>query len=217
MDVFFAYGNLMPSAKKPQKILAQERSSSALIFYWGISKSFAELDVHNIFFSADYEQEFSELFDHHTISDDPTVYINISSKLNVADAPTGNENWFVMINAPSSKGQDWDQLIKRTRKNVLLKLNRLLKTDIESFIVSENILDPRSIEKKTYSHQGSLYGTSSNSQFSAFMRHANRSSQFENLFFCGGSVHPGGGIPLCLYSAKIVSEWVGEQFSNKIV
>ena len=24
-------------------------------------------------------------------------------------------------------------------------------------------------------------------------------------FFCGGSVHPGGGIPLCLMSAKIVS------------
>ncbi|RYE26084.1 MAG: phytoene desaturase, partial [Sphingobacteriaceae bacterium] len=66
----------------------------------------------------------------------------------------------------------------------------------------------RSIESKTSSYQGSLYGTSSNSQFAAFLRHSNKSSKVKNLFFCGGSVHPGGGIPLALLSAKIVSDWV---------
>jgi len=30
------------------------------------------------------------------------------------------------------------------------------------------------------------------------------------LYFVGGSVHPGGGIPLCLRSAKIMSEMVAE-------
>jgi diapolycopene oxygenase len=28
------------------------------------------------------------------------------------------------------------------------------------------------------------------------------------LYFCGGSVHPGGGIPLCLLSARIASELI---------
>jgi phytoene dehydrogenase-like protein len=40
----------------------------------------------------------------------------------------------------------------------------------------------------------------------AFMRHANFSNRIKNLYFCGGSVHPGGGIPLCLLSAKIVED-----------
>ena len=40
----------------------------------------------------------------------------------------------------------------------------------------------------------------------AFLRHPNFSQQIKNLYFCGGSVHPGGGIPLCLLSAKIVSD-----------
>jgi phytoene dehydrogenase-like protein len=31
------------------------------------------------------------------------------------------------------------------------------------------------------------------------------------LYFCGGSVHPGGGIPLCLNSAKIVAQLVSEE------
>jgi phytoene dehydrogenase-like protein len=42
----------------------------------------------------------------------------------------------------------------------------------------------------------------------AFLRHPNFSRQIEGLYFCGGSVHPGGGIPLCLLSAKIVAELV---------
>jgi phytoene dehydrogenase-like protein len=54
-----------------------------------------------------------------------------------------------------------------------------------------------------------LYGTSSNSRWAAFLRHANYSSSIKGLFFTGGSVHPGGGIPLCLKSAKIVCDLIG--------
>jgi phytoene dehydrogenase-like protein len=67
------------------------------------------------------------------------------------------------------------------------------------------MLHPQLIESKTFSHQGALYGSSSNNRYAAFLRHTNFSRQLKNLYFCGGSVHPGGGIPLCLNSAKIVS------------
>jgi len=69
-------------------------------------------------------------------------------------------------------------------------------------------LDPRTIESKTKSHRGSLYGASSNSKFAAFLRHPNFTSKIKGLYFCGGSVHPGGGIPLSLLSAKIVSDLI---------
>ena len=80
-------------------------------------------------------------------------------------------------------------------------------------IESEMILDPATIESKTGSYMGSLYGTSSNSPFSAFLRHSNFSGKFSNLYFCGGSVHPGGGIPLCFKSAEIVAKKVKQDFS----
>ena len=96
----------------------------------------------------------------------------------------------------------------KLRKNIIQKLNRILKTDIESLIEVEDILDPRTIESRTSSAQGALYGNSSNNMFAAFLRHANFSSSIKNLYFCGGSVHPGGGIPLCLLSAKIMSEMI---------
>lgn len=208
MDIWFTYKKLLKEWPNlhPQKVLQQERSSSALVFYWGISKTFPELDLHNIFFSANYKAEFDYIWQQKTVYHDPTVYINITSKFKEKDAPAGCENWFVMINVPANNGQDWDTLIAEARKNILIKLSRLLNEDIGELIVSESILDPRAIENKTSSYQGSIYGTSSNSKYAAFMRHANQSVKIKNLYFCGGSVHPGGGIPLCLLSAKIVSE-----------
>jgi len=208
MDIFSTYNRLLENTKKPVRVLEQERSSSALIFYWGINQAFPNLDLHNILFSDAYEEEFEYLFDKKKLLSDPTVYINISSKESLSDAPKGKENWFVMINAPGNVGQDWDLIKKEARANVIQKINRILGIDLESLIETENVLDPIGIETKTSSHQGSLYGASSNSKFSAFLRHPNFSSNIKNLFFCGGSVHPGGGIPLCLLSAKIIDDLI---------
>ena len=202
------YRHLLKDHKAPEKILQQPRSSSALIFYWGISKQFKQLDLHNIFFSEDYKTEFDYIFNKKDVHHDPTVYINISSKEQPTDAPNGSENWFTMVNVPSNIGQDWDKIIAKTRQNIITKVSRLLGEDISKLIEFEDVLDPRLIESKTQSHQGALYGASSNNKYAAFLRHPNFKSSVANLYFCGGSVHPGGGIPLCLLSGKIVAELI---------
>ena len=210
MDIVPTYRRLLRGQPAPEKVLKQPRSSSALIFYWGIKKQFPQLDLHNIFFTADYKREFEAIFQTETVYEDPTVYVNITSKDIPEDAPEGKENWFVMINVPSNKGQDWDQLITKARAAILKKLSKRLGEDLQKLIEIEDVLDPRLIEQKTYSYQGALYGASSNNRLAAFLRHPNFSRKIKNLYFCGGSVHPGGGIPLCLLSAKIVSELVPE-------
>ncbi|MFN7119008.1 MAG: 1-hydroxycarotenoid 3,4-desaturase CrtD [Saprospiraceae bacterium] len=205
MDIFHVYKKLLTNEKQPNRILKQQKSTSALIFYWGIKKTFPQLDLHNIFFSNDYKTEFDYL-ETGKIYHDPTVYINITAKYTPEDAPQGCENWFTMINVPYNSGQDWDTLIAEARQNIIAKLSRILKTNITELIECEDILEPRSIESRTASHLGALYGTSSNNRMAAFMRHPNFSRRIQNLYFCGGSVHPGGGIPLALLSAKIVDE-----------
>ncbi len=207
-DIVPTYRHLLKGHKAPEKILQQPRSSSALIFYWGIKKTFPQLDLHNIFFSEDYKTEFDYIFEKKDVHHDPTVYINISSKEELNDAPKGCENWFTMINVPCNTGQDWDVIITNARQNIIKKLSRLLNEDISELIEFEEILDPRTIASKTQSYQGALYGASSNNKYAAFLRHPNFKSSIANLYFCGGSVHPGGGIPLCLLSGKIVSELI---------
>ena len=213
MDVYFTYKNLLKDAFKAKTILKQERSSSAFIFYWGINHTFPQLELHNIFFANDYKAEFNALFNKKTLYEDPTVYINITSKCEPGlQAPDGKENWFVMVNAPANVGQDWKDYQVRYRKAIMNKLNLLLKTDIEPLIEVEEVLTPETIESKTASYMGSLYGTSSNGKMAAFLRHPNFTNNIKGLYFVGGSVHPGGGIPLCLQSAKIMSRIVKEDY-----
>lgn len=213
MDVHFTYNKLLPGLKGPVKILNQEKSTSAVVFYWGIQKTFDNLNVHNIFFSNTYESEFDHLFNKQTLIDDPTIYVHISSKVEKNDAPDGCENWFVMVNAPIDAGQDWVSQKRRLRKNILNKLKRLLKVDIEPLIGEEENVDPVMIEQMYSGKNGSIYGNASNTMMSSFYRHPNFSSKIKGLYFAGVTVHPGGGIPLALSSAAIVEKCVRRDFS----
>jgi phytoene dehydrogenase-like protein len=163
------------------------------VFYWGIKKEFAQLSIHNILFSENYEEEFNYLFTKNVPFNDPTIYINITSKHCKTDAPSGCENWFVMVNVPhNSSGKDitYEAAL---RKNVVSKINRMLGVNIETYIDVEHTLNPFDIETQTGSFGGSLYGNSSNNKFSAFLRHANYSSK------------------LCLLSGKIASKIIQEK------
>ena len=213
VDIFSLYYQLLPGKKIPGYLLKQELSSSAVIFFWGIKNEYPNLEIHNILFSECYKTEFEHIFTKKMIYNDPTVYIYISSKYIPADAPKGCENWFVMINAPNNSGQDWNKLVNEARKHIILKINKILNTNIESYIEYEDYADPRTIENNTASYKGAIYGNSSNSKLAAFLRHKNFINRFKGLYFVGGSVHPGGGIPLCLASAKIVTEKITKSYS----
>jgi len=208
IDVSQTYSKLLGMQGLGEKYLKLPKSTSAIIWYWGIKRKTTQTGLHNIFFSKDYKAEFQSLFEKKEMPAEPTIYLNISSKERTEDAPEFGENWFVMVNAPANEGQDWDKWIPETRKKVMERLSQELGFNVESEIEVETILEPRILESRTGAIGGALYGSNSNSKFAAFLRHANFSSDVKNLYFCGGTVHPGGGIPLALQSASIAAEYV---------
>ncbi|MFX0025587.1 MAG: phytoene desaturase family protein [Candidatus Hermodarchaeota archaeon] len=215
VDVLNTYDNLLnlPNSKEAKRYRKLEPSSSGIVFCWGINRTFEELSVNNILFSSDYPAEFRAMFENKTMAKEPTVYINITSKLTPSDAPKDCENWFVLLNAPAHYNQNWDQLVSNAREATIKLISKHLGTNIKSHIVTEFLLIPPIIEKRTGSTYGSLYGISSNTMTSAFLRHRNRSKSIKGLYFCGGSAHPGGGMPLVLLSGKICANLV-EKYSG---
>ena len=229
-DVLSTYRTLLSQAEAPeaQRYEKLEASSSAVVFLWGIRSRFPELSTHNIFFSSDYRREFRSIFDENTIPEDPTIYVNITSKCNPQDAPSGRdlygpelgdpgsgpgpgpagENWFVLVNTPPHRGQDWVYLVQNLKHRIVDRLSKELQRDIGSLIEEECIISPLDIERDTGSTYGSLYGIASNDRFSAFVRHPNRSRRISGLYFVGGSAHPGGGMPLALLSGQIAARLV---------
>lgn len=205
-DVNYTVTNLLDNVNHNHKTKQHEPSTSALVFYWGIKGIHPSLDIHNIIFSANYEKEFNELFDEKVCPSEPTIYIYISSKYNLNDAPEGCENWFVMVNAPANRNINWNEDVYKLRTMILVRIRNVLGIDLQEKIINESILTPVDIERKTSSYLGSLYGISSNNKSAAFLRPKNKSNHVSGLYYCGGSAHPGGGIPLVLLSGKITAE-----------
>lgn len=207
-DLYYTYKNLIGEvySKEPKRYIDQELSTSAVIFYFGVKVESTNLEMDNILFSENYQKEFQQLFVEKVIPDDPTIHIHISSKRNRNHAPEGCENWYVMINAPSVENQKIE--INKVKKIIINKIKQMTGLNIENRIIFEDFQTPKILEEKTSSLSGSLYGPSFSNLFSVFLRQKNKSSVYDGLYFCGGTVHPGGGIPLAILSGKITAKLI---------
>lgn len=188
-------------------------SSSGFVLKMGMSKEFREFSTHNILFSENYEKEFIDIFKNEIPPEDMTVYIYISSRENSSDAPAGCENWFVLVNVPSlSNNFEWNVANKiKYSEKVIDKIDSftyLFDESIRNNISFCDIITPKDFNEKLNCEKGSLYGLSSNSMYTLMKRPGNKSRRYNNLFITGGNSHPGGGVPLCFLSGKIVSEMI---------
>lgn len=177
-----------------------EPSCSGFVLLLGTDKRWSQLDHHTIYFSRDYKNEFEQIFTRGALPEDPTIYIANTSHTDPDHAIEGGSNLFILVNAPYLReGGDPDY-----GKYVDVVIHELEHRGLEGLrgsIKVQKTITPREFYDKYRSNRGSIYGTSSNNTFAAFLRPRNRSKNIQNLWLTGGSTHPGGGIPLCIISA----------------
>jgi phytoene desaturase len=212
-DALYAREHLLVKGQEAVRRYGRDHSLSGFVMLLGVRKTYPVLSHHNIFFSADYRAEFEALFNDQRPAGDPTVYAAVSSVHDPGHAPTGCTNLFVLVNAPAlSPRVNWDDEKGLYRETVLRKLERFGVEVTGRDIVTENFITPLDFERRYHAQRGAIYGSSSNSRMAAFRRPPNRAREMKNLYFVGGSSHPGGGIPLVLLSGKIVADLVQEQW-----
>lgn len=212
-DAIETYRNLIDKNKRKiytdKKLENIEPSCSGFVLLLGTNKKFDNLAHHNIFFSDDYKTEFEAIFETKTLPEDPTIYICATSRTDETQAPENCENLFILINAPyTSSATDWENEKQNYRDLIIKKLEGFGLEDLENSIKFEQIITPEDFEEKYRANKGSIYGISSNGIFSAFMRVPNMAKDIENLYFVGGTTHPGGGMPLVLLSGKMACELI---------
>jgi phytoene desaturase len=218
LDVAIIYEKLLPNTSVSQRrvyqLIRAEPSCSGFVMLLGMRGTHPELAHHNIFFSSDYPREFEDIFQRGVPPEQPTIYVAITSKTTLQDAPPGCENWFVLVNAPAlGPGWDWHKECAAYRTRVLAQLaNRGF--DVRGRIEYEKILTPMDLERTTGARRGALYGASSNSHWAAFRRSHNRAPDVRGLYFAGGTTHPGGGVPMVMLSGKVASQLVLEDAAN---
>lgn len=201
------YQRVLQDSRLFERYSKQERSTSGLVIYLAVREKISGLNVHNIFFSDDYQREFDALFEAKKMAQSPTFYLHVSSLINEEDAPSDGQNWFVMINTPA--GVIPDQTYRQRMLDKFFKIvENQFNTNVENAVLHQDFWDCHAIQEQTGSYLGALYGAASNELTASLKRHGNTSKDYTELYFCGGTVHPGGGIPLVLRSAKIVSDLI---------
>jgi phytoene desaturase len=209
-DLPYVYKSLLPESRRTRKFDRMKYSCSAIVFHWGMDKEYNELAHHNVFLSDSFRTGLKVIFKEKAADPVPSFYVHAPSRSDPAAAPQNGDTLSVIVgigHLDEKKNQDWNQFRKMTRDAVIRRLVKAGLTDIEQHIVHEICYNPGTWESVYNVSKGSVFGSLSHSLFQmGYFRPHNRHSKYRNLYFTGGSTHPGNGIPLVLLSAKLTSE-----------
>jgi len=205
---------MLGEASAQAELSPTDRSMSGLVFLVGTKRTLPHLNHHAVFFSSDYRHEFDDLFVRRRFPDEPTVYVNTPSRSDRSLVPGEGETLFIMANAPANDDDHWDDAaIADARHRVFSVLSAAGFPDLKSETVVSQVYTPRKIATNYLMPGGAIYGTHSHTWRKAFLRPSNKDPKYSGLYYVGGSTHPGGGTPIVLTSARIVTELI-ERYEN---
>lgn len=205
--------DLSKARKERRKLKKASKSLAGFSLLLGLDNTKGkpvEIEHHNVFFPSNYDAEFDQIFDKRVPVSDPTIYICAPKDKSMVTG-SDKEAWFVLVNAPRhdlKNGWDWSTGGEQYANQIINKLD-LLGLNVSNRLDLMKFRTPLDLQNYALAPGGSIYGTSSNSAQSAFLRTSNR-SKIKNLYCVGGSAHPGGGLPLVGISAEIVAEIIGK-------
>jgi len=209
-DLPYVYRKLLPDRRKSKRLDRMKYSCSAISFHWGLDKVYPQLSHHSVFLSEDFREGLDRIFNDKSVSDHPSFYMHAPTRTDSSAAPPGQDTLSFIVGAghiDKRKKQEWEDLKKKTRSAIIERLKQLGLEDIEEHIKFEICFTPESWESACNITQGSVFGSlAHNLMQMGYFRPHNNHSRYKNLFFVGGSTHPGNGIPNVLLSAKLTAE-----------
>jgi diapolycopene oxygenase len=206
----------LPQAKLETKRLEKFNPTvSGLVMLLGVNRKYEQFTHHNFFFSRNPELEFQQIYDQEIPADDPTVYVGISSKTDPSQAPEHGDNWFILTHVPPLKeGESWEQHRARYRELVLDILERMGATDLRQHIEFEYQFIPDDLRSLYGANGGSIYGVAADKKRNGGFKIPSRSTVLSNLYFVGGSTHPGGGVPMVTLSGQLTADLIKKDTAN---
>jgi phytoene desaturase len=209
-DLPYVYRSLLPDRRISRRLDSMKYSCSAICFHWGLDKVYPQLGHHSVFLSDGFREGLDRIFKDKSVSDHPSFYIHAPVRSDPDAAPAGHDTLSFIVGSghvDRMKKQDWDQLRKKTHAAVVQRLQQLGMTDIEEHIKFEICYTPENWETACNITRGSVFGSLAHNLLQmGYFRPHNQHSRYKNIYFVGGSTHPGNGIPNVLLSAKLTAE-----------
>jgi phytoene desaturase len=208
-DLPYVYDHLLPDRAAAERLQRKKYTCSAIMFYWGVDKVFPQLGHHNIFLSGDYRGSFDRIFKDKTLPGEPSFYVHAPARTDSTAAPTGHDTLLVLVpvgHLEEGVPQDWEVLQSRARAAVLSRLTDCGVTDLDAHLKFETVYTPRDWRDTYNLAKGAAFSLSHDFWQVGYLRPRNQHSRYRNLYFAGGSTHPGTGLPMVLLSAGLTTE-----------
>jgi len=201
---------LRQSAREMKKLRRFEPSCSGIVVHLGLDRIYPQLAHHNFFYSRRQDLHFDRVFRQKRLPDDPTIYVVAPTRSDPSQAPAGCDNLKLLPHIPYINEQNpytYQDCIA-LKELCLIKLERMGLTDLRKHIIVEDFWTPFDIQKRYSSNRGSIYGVVCDRRKNFAFKAPKRSTAADNLFFVGGSVNPGGGMPMVSLSGQQVARMI---------
>jgi diapolycopene oxygenase len=216
MEVIPAYEKLLKEEEAFLRTLDPfEPACSGLVLHIGTNRPFPQLAHHNFFYAKDQEKHFRMVFEEGTIPEDPTLYVVAPSRTDPSVCPRGCDNIKILPHIPylRKQGNPSPEAYLDLRDRILQKMERTGLKGLRESIITEDMWTPVDIQKRYYSNGGSIYGVVSDRKKNFALKCPKKSPRYKNLFFTGGSVNPGGGMPMVVLCGQNLADMIHEEYA----
>ena len=196
-----------------EKIAKKRFSCSTFMLYLGIEGLCDSTAHHTIYLSKDYLNNLKEIEQTHTLSADPSFYVQNACVTDPSLAPEGMSTLYVLLPVTHQhENVDWAKEAPGFRNLALKQLEKIGLKDIESRIRFERMVTPNDWEHGYEIYRGATFNLAHNLQQMLTMRPKNRFDDLKSVYLVGGGTHPGSGLPVIYESARITSRLLAQDF-----
>ena len=189
-----------------RKVARGKYSMSLFVWYFGTNRRYHDVPHHMIMLGPRYRELLDDIFKHHHLSDDYSLYLHRPSASDPSLAPDGCDAFYVLAPVPHlGSGTDWSHDAERFRQSIQRHLENTVMPDLGQHVVTSKLMTPQDFQDRLWSYQGAAFGLEPILLQSAWFRPHNRSEDVEGLYMVGAGTHPGAGVPGVLMSAKAMS------------
>lgn len=193
-----------------KKLDSKKYSCSTYMLYLGVEGRYDDVQHHQVYISANYEENLKDIDTRHQLTwDDPSVYVQNASVTDPTLAPEGHSTLYVLVPVTHLAGTfEWTDALKLQFREVILDQmeQKMGYHDIRSRIRSETCITPKEWELDGSIYRGATFNLAHNLGQMLHLRPHNRFEDLENVYIVGGGTHPGSGLPTIFESAKISSK-----------